>query len=241
MDEKLYNIKNNDLTYGRGYVYSLQYHIVWCTKYRRKVLKDGVDADCKALLQSLAEEYRFEIMAMEVMPDHIHLLVNASPQFVIPDMIKIMKGGIARTLFLAHPEMKNQLWGGHLWNPSYCAVTVSERSREMVEQYIESQKEKEWGGRGRPPRDLERLQAYHRGLGNEECIRDRLLSHARSGKEARYGDESNVFAEDRTLQSHLYGDCRSIPSCRQLLYYCMHEGVGGHRCTDPVQGEDELP
>ena len=66
------NIKNKDLTYGRGYVYSLQYHIIWCTKYRRKVLKDEVADDCKALLYSLAEEYRFEILAMEVMPDHIH-------------------------------------------------------------------------------------------------------------------------------------------------------------------------
>lgn len=162
------NIKNKDLTYGRGYVYSLQYHIVWCTKYRRKVLKDEVADDCKALLYSLAEEYRFEILAMEVMPDHIHLLLNTTPQFFIPDMIKIMKGGIARKLFLLHPEIKSRLWGGHLWNPSYCVVTVSERSREMVEQYIESQKEKEWGGIGRPPRDLERLQAYHRGLAEKE-------------------------------------------------------------------------
>jgi len=124
--------------------------------------------DCKALLYSLAEEYRFEILAMEVMPDHIHLLLNTTPQFFIPDMIKIMKGGIARKLFLLHPEIKSRLWGGHLWNPSYCVVTVSERSREMVEQYIESQKEKEWGGIGRPPRDLERLQAYHRGLAEKE-------------------------------------------------------------------------
>lgn len=77
-------------------MYSLQYHIVWCTKYRRQVLKNGADTDCKALLQELAEEYRFRIAAMEVMPDHIHLLIDASPQFCIPDMIKIMKGGIAR-------------------------------------------------------------------------------------------------------------------------------------------------
>ena len=162
------NVKTKDLTYGRGYVYSLQYHIIWCTKYRRKVLKDEVADDCKALLYSLAEEYRFEILAMEVMPDHIHLLLNTTPQFFIPDMIKIMKGGIARKLFLRHPEIKSRLWGGHLWNPSYCVVTLSERSREMVEQYIESQKEKEWGGIGRPPRDLERLQAYHRGLAEKE-------------------------------------------------------------------------
>ena len=168
MDNRAKDINNKDLTYGRGYVYSLQYHIVWCTKYRRKVLDGAVADDCKALLLSLAEEYRFEILAMEVMPDHVHLLLNTTPQFFIPDMIRIMKVGIARKMFLMHPEIKRRLWGGHLWNPSYCVVTVSERSREMVEQYIESQKEKEWGGIGRPPRDLERLQAYHRGLAEEE-------------------------------------------------------------------------
>ena len=59
------------------------------------------------------------------------------------DMIKIMKGNIARQMFLAHPELKKELWGGHLWNPSYCAVTLSDRSREQVCSYIESQKEKQ--------------------------------------------------------------------------------------------------
>ena len=84
-----------------------------------------------------------QILAMEVMPDHIHLLVDCRPQFFISDMIKIMKGNIARQLFLSHPELKQQLWGGHLWNPSYCVVTVSERSKEQVLSYIEGQKEKE--------------------------------------------------------------------------------------------------
>ena len=102
----LYN-ESYKLTYGRGYVYSLQYHIIWCTKYRRKVLKNGVDTDCKTLLMEMSEEYRFRILAMEVMPDHIHLLVDVTPQFAIPDMIKIMKGGIARKLFLLHPEIKS--------------------------------------------------------------------------------------------------------------------------------------
>ena len=61
----------------------------------------------------------------------------------ISDMIKIMKGNLARQMFLAHPELKQELWGGHLWNPSYCAVTVSDRSRDQVMAYIEGQKEKE--------------------------------------------------------------------------------------------------
>ena len=126
MEKDIFTIKENTLSYGRGYVYSLQYHLVWCTKYRKQVLKNGLDVECKKMLYELAEEYRFQILAMEVMPDHIHLLLD-----------------LARQLFLSHPELKQELWGGHLWNPSYCAVTVSDRSRDQVMAYIEGQKEKE--------------------------------------------------------------------------------------------------
>ena len=94
------------------------------------------------MLAALAEEYKFRILAMEVMPDHIHLLVDWRPQVYIPDMMKIMQGNLARRRFIRHPELKKQLWGGHLWNPSYCAVTVSDRSREQVERYILTQKER---------------------------------------------------------------------------------------------------
>ena len=142
MDKILYTIRKSDLTYGRGYVYSLQYHIVWCTKYRKQILRNGIDEDVKSMLEEIAEEYSFQILAMEVMPDHIHLLLDCKPQFRISDMVKIMKGNTARWLFLRHPELKQSLWGGHLWNPSYCAVTVSDRSREQVTQYINSQKER---------------------------------------------------------------------------------------------------
>ena len=142
MKKDMFTINKNGLSYGRGYVYSLQYHLVWCTKYRKKVLKDGIDVECKEMLESLAQEYKFQILAMEVMPDHIHLLVDCRSQFYISDMIKIMKGNLARQMFLLHPELKKELWGGHLWNPSYCAVTVSDRSREQVLAYIEGQKEK---------------------------------------------------------------------------------------------------
>lgn len=107
------------------------------------ILKNGLDTECKKMLYELAEEYRFQILAMEVMPDHIHLLLDCKPQFFISDMIKIMKGNLARQLFLSHPELKRELWGGHLWNPSYCAVTVSDRSRDQVMAYIEGQKERE--------------------------------------------------------------------------------------------------
>jgi putative transposase len=142
MNKSVYNINYSKLTYGRGYVYSLQYHIVWCTKYRKKVLSNGIDDDIKGYLNELAKEYSFSILAMEVMPDHIHILVDCKPQFFPSDMIKILKGNTARWLFMKHPELKKQLWGGHLWNPSYCIVTVSDRSFEQVKHYIDSQKER---------------------------------------------------------------------------------------------------
>lgn len=131
---------NIDMTYGRGYVYSLQYHIVWCTKYRKQVLKGEIEDYCKKILYAIAEEYGFQIRAMEMMPDHVHVLLDCKPQFYIPDMIKIMKGNTARKLFLSFPELKQQLWGGHLWNPSYCVVTVSDRSYDQVKRYVEGQK-----------------------------------------------------------------------------------------------------
>ena len=142
MDKSVYNTGKNDLTYGRGYVYSIQYHIVWCTKYRKPVLQHGIDDDLKAYLMQIAADYDFSIQAMEIMPDHVHLLISCKPQFYPSNMIKILKGNTARWMFIHHPELKSSLWGGHLWNPSYCIVTVSDRTKEMVEHYIHSQKAK---------------------------------------------------------------------------------------------------
>ena len=130
----------SDLTYGRGYVYSLSYHLVWCTKYRKDVFVGDIAEEVQASLQTTAEELGITVDVMEVMPDHIHMLIHAKPQLRLSDAIKILKGNTARWLFLAHPEIKKQLWGGHLWNPSYCAVIVSDRSHDQVKHYIETQK-----------------------------------------------------------------------------------------------------
>lgn len=142
MDKQLEKTKFNKLTYGRGYVYSLQYHLVWCTKYRKKVLVNDIRKDLIKMFNNLAKEYKFTIIALEVMPDHIHLLIDCTPQFYISDMVKILKGNTARKLFMKYPNLKNQLNKGHLWNPSYCAVTVSDRSINQVTEYINSQKVK---------------------------------------------------------------------------------------------------
>lgn len=130
------------VTCGRGYVYSLRYHIVFCVKYRHKVLINERALRIKDMLYKIAEDRKFEIITMEVMPDHVHLLVDCTPQHYIPDIIKILKGNTARWLFIETPELKQELRGGHLWNPSYFVTTISDVSEEVMTNYINSQKER---------------------------------------------------------------------------------------------------
>ena len=92
MGKDIFNIDKNKLSYGRGYVYSLQYHLVWCTKYRKKVLKNGIDTECEEMLQNLAEEYKFQILAMEVMPDSCAVTVSDRSREQVCSYIEGQKG-----------------------------------------------------------------------------------------------------------------------------------------------------
>lgn len=131
------------LTYGRGYVYSLQYHIVWCTKYRRKIICPEIEADFYEIIEKIAADNNFQILERNTDKDHIHLLISCSPQHYIPDIMKGLKGVSARLLMKKHGDMLRQkLWGGHLWNPSYFIATVSDNTEEQIREYIRRQKEK---------------------------------------------------------------------------------------------------
>ena len=130
------------VVYGRGYVYSIQYHLVWCTKYRRRVLSDEIENKLKEIIREISKDNNFTIEEIETDLDHIHMLIDCSPQHYIPNIIKALKGVSARLLFKEHPELKSMLWGGHLWNPSYFVATVSENTEEQIRDYIRSQKMK---------------------------------------------------------------------------------------------------
>lgn len=134
---------------GRGYVYSLEYHIVWCTKYRKPILTDRLESRLKEVLIEQSGEHKFSIISMETDLDHIHLLISCTPQHYIPDLIKAMKGTTARYLFKEFPKLKTVLWGGHLWNPSYFVCTVSDQTEEQIKHYIKEQQTKK-RLRGRP-------------------------------------------------------------------------------------------
>lgn len=127
---------------GRGYVYSIQYHIVWCVKYRHKILTMEIENTLKEMLYKIAEDNNFKIVLMNGDLDHIHLLIECNPQHYIPDIMKALKGVSARLLMKEYAELKRKLWGGHLWNPSYFVATVSENTEEQIRNYINSQKQK---------------------------------------------------------------------------------------------------
>lgn len=131
------------VTYGRGYVYSIQYHVVWCVKYRHKALTPKIEKRLYEILNKIAEDNTFQILECNSDLDHIHLLINCSPQHYIPDMIKALKGVSARLLMKEYGEkLKKELWDGHLWNPSYFIATVSENTEEQIRRYIQNQKVK---------------------------------------------------------------------------------------------------
>ncbi len=131
------------ITKGRGYVYSIQYHIVWCTKYRKPVLASQIEDDLKNILNEIAKSNDFEIVECNGDKDHIHLLISCSPQHSIPSMMKALKGVSARLLMKKHgTELKKSLWEGHLWSPTYFVATVSENTEQQIREYIQNQKEK---------------------------------------------------------------------------------------------------
>ena len=138
MDKDIFQIRNNDLTHGRGYVYSLQYHLVWCTKYRRSVLTDGIDEDCKNILLEIAKEYKFTILAMEVMPDHIHLLVSIPPKYSVSQFMGYLKGKSALMIFDKHANLKYKYGNRHFWAEGYYVSTVG-LNEATIRKYIQEQ------------------------------------------------------------------------------------------------------
>lgn len=119
-------------------VYSCKYHVVWCPKYRRKVLTNGVDIRLKELLLSYAANLNVDILEMEIMPDHVHLLVEVDPQYGIHKAVKALKGYTSKVLRDEFLTLKTRMPA--LWTNSYFVSTVGGAPLEAVKQYIENQK-----------------------------------------------------------------------------------------------------
>lgn len=118
--------------------YSCKYHVVWCPKYRRPVLVSRVEARLKRIIREIARERQAEIIELEVMPDHVHLLVEIDPQYGIHRLVKQMKGRSSHMLRKEFPALKSRI--PTLWTNSYFVSTVGGAPLAVVKQYIENQK-----------------------------------------------------------------------------------------------------
>ena len=123
---------NNTVTY------LCTYQVVWCPKYRRKVLVDGIDERLKQILRDVASETRCDLIELDVMPDHVQVLVGVDPQFGIHSLVKLMKGRSSRLLRQEFPKLKSRL--PTLWTNSYFVATVGGAPLAEIKQYIENQK-----------------------------------------------------------------------------------------------------
>ncbi len=126
---------------NRNIVYSCKYHIVWCPKYRRKVLVGDVEKRLKEIIQEVANEVNVEIIEMETDKDHIHILCEVDPQFGVNRFIKLAKSKSARVLREEFPHLKTKL--PTLWTNSYFISTVGGAPLEVIKQYIENQQTSE--------------------------------------------------------------------------------------------------
>ncbi|MBU2765697.1 IS200/IS605 family transposase [Acidithiobacillus ferrivorans] len=119
-------------------VFSCKYHVVWCPKYRRDVLVNGADTRLKEIMRQVCFETESEILEMEVMPDHVHLLVEVDPQFGVNHLVKLIKGRSSRLIRQEFSWCRTRL--PSLWTNSYFVSTVGGAPLEIIKQYIEQQK-----------------------------------------------------------------------------------------------------
>lgn len=145
--------RTDKVKHNNNVTYRCHYHVVWCPKYRRKVITsldptlhnppiDGdpgpVDERLKQIIRDVCDETGSELLELETMPDHVHLLVDCDPQYGINRLIRLIKGRTSRYLRREFPSLKRRI--PTLWTNSYFVATVGGAPLTIVKQYIENQR-----------------------------------------------------------------------------------------------------
>ena len=124
--------------HARTCVYNINYHIVWCVKYRRKVLSPEICSRLYELVQFIGDEKGFSVIECKVgESDHVHCFVSAPPKISVTQIVKYLKGISGNSLLKEFPEIRKVLWKGQLWNGSYFCETIGSTSEDNIIRYIE--------------------------------------------------------------------------------------------------------
>lgn len=122
--------------------HTLNYHLIWCTKYRKTILTHDIGDRVKEIVSEVAAEQNAIIEAIETDVDHIHVMLNLKPTHSLTKLIQLFKGRSSRLIFQEFPFLKRKLWGGHLWSPSYFITTAGGAPLETLKSYVENQRTK---------------------------------------------------------------------------------------------------
>ena len=122
-------------------VWDCKYHVVWCPKYRFRILKGDVAKSMRAIIRQLCEWKKIEILAGNVQVDHVHLVISFPPKHSASEVIGFLKGKSAIKIFDRHLDLKKRYWGRHFWAKGYCVSTVG-LDEEKIKEYVTWQTKK---------------------------------------------------------------------------------------------------
>ena len=120
-------------------VYDIKYHLVWITKYRKKVLKGQVGLRLRELVRQICAANDVIIESGSVQADHVHLLVSVPPKLSVSKLMQLLKGRTSRKLLQEIEPLRREFWGRHMWARGYFAASTGNVTDEIIKQYIESQ------------------------------------------------------------------------------------------------------
>lgn len=124
---------------NRSQVYLINYHLIWCPKRRKKVLVGEIKNKLESIIKQVANDKKIDILALEIMPDHLHLFVSTYPQIEVHKLVKLFKGRSSNILRKEFPELLKMPC---LWTRSYFVSTAGNVSSDTIQKYIEAQTKK---------------------------------------------------------------------------------------------------
>jgi putative transposase len=124
---------------GASTIHRMMTHLVWCPKYRRRVLQGEIAGRLYGLFRQAAEMNEWKIHEISIQKDHVHMLIQTKVAERISDVVQIMKGGTSRVIRLEHPELEEFLWGDSFWADGYFAESVGRVNEKKIREYIQNQ------------------------------------------------------------------------------------------------------
>jgi len=124
---------------GSHSLYDLKYHLVFCTKYRYRVLTGEVSTRTREIIREVCAANYIDIVSGSMSPDHVHLLLSIPPSISFSKAVQYIKGKSSRKLFQEFEHLRKRYWGQHLWARGYFAVMVGNVNQEEIQRYLEQQ------------------------------------------------------------------------------------------------------